>query len=323
MAEEAMAFTFGDPEPVLNTRTLFDMLECVSNGRWYYPPLSLDGIASSFHASPHHSSAIQLKRNLIVGAFKPSKYISREAMRGLVQDYLIFGNAYPLRIDNMLGSPLRLDYRLAKYMRRGIKNDWYYLRGWNDEEIIPDHNVLHLRQMDINQDVYGIPEYISAMNAMLLNEAATLFRRKYYQNGSHAGYLLYATGEFAPGEIENIRDQLRLARGPGNFRNMLIHAPQGKVDGLKLIPVADVSAKDEFLNIKNLSRDDIMAAHRVPPQLLGIVPSNAGGFGKVTDAAAIFYELEIQPLMREFEAINDFLGVQAVTWQPFSIGLKK
>lgn len=43
--------------------------------------------------------------------------------------------------------------------------------------------------------------------------------------------------------------------------------------------------KDEFLNIKNVSRDDMLAAHRVPPQMMGIIPQNTGGFGDVEKAA--------------------------------------
>lgn len=40
---------------------------------------------------------------------------------------------------------------------------------------------------------------------------------------------------------------------------------QNMRDGIKIIPLSEVPTKDEFLNIKNVSRDDIMAAHRVPP----------------------------------------------------------
>jgi len=35
------------------------------------------------------------------------------------------------------------------------------------------------------------------------------------------------------------------------------------------LPVAEIAAKDEFFNIKNCTRDDVLAAHRVPPQLPG------------------------------------------------------
>ena len=39
------AFTFGDPEPVLDRRQLLDMLECWHNHRWYEPPIPRDGLA--------------------------------------------------------------------------------------------------------------------------------------------------------------------------------------------------------------------------------------------------------------------------------------
>jgi len=53
----------------------------------------------------------------------------------------------------------------------------------------PD-SVFHLMEPDINQEIYGIPEYIGALNSAWLNELATLFRRRYYKNGSHAGHTL-------------------------------------------------------------------------------------------------------------------------------------
>jgi 3-oxoacyl-[acyl-carrier protein] reductase len=36
---QSMAFTFGDPAPVLDGREILDYLECWSNGRWYEPPV--------------------------------------------------------------------------------------------------------------------------------------------------------------------------------------------------------------------------------------------------------------------------------------------
>src|SRR3546814_18092533 len=91
-----------------------------------------------------------------------------------------------------------------------------------------------------------------------------------------------------------MRDALRKSKGPGNFRNLFVHSPNGKENGIKLLPIAEAGAKDEFLGIKNTTRDDVLAAHRVPPQLLGIVPAHAGGFGDVRKATDAFFELEIE-----------------------------
>lgn len=315
-ATKVEAFTFGDPEPVLDRRMLIDHLQALNSGRWYEPPLSLDGLARAFHASPHHASAIHLKRNLLVGSFEPSRLLDRASFKAWVQDYLIFGNGYLELRRNRLGEPLHLVHLMAKYTRRGLEDgQWFFLRPGEEPVEMGQGTVFQLRQAEINQEVYGLPEYLSTLQSALLNESATLFRRKYYRNGSHAGFILYATGEFADGDIDALREQLKRAKGPGNFRNLFVHAPSGKENGIKLIPVAEVAAKDEFLGIKNTTRDDVLAAHRVPPQLLGIVPTNAGGFGKVTEAVDAFYELEIEPLKREFETINEWLGAEAVRWK--------
>lgn len=311
------AFTFGDPEPVLDRRQIMDMLECCHNGRWYEPPVSLDGLARAFRVSPHHGSAIMLKRNLLVASFEPSRWLSRKAFTAAVQDYLVFGNAYFERRDNLLGSPLRLDHAMAKYTRRGLQAGAFFFApgGTPDTEFRPD-SVCQLVQPDVNQEIYGVPEYLSALQSALLNEAATLFRRRYYLNGSHAGYILYATGEFADGDIDDMRDALKRSKGPGNFRNLFVHSPSGKQDGIKLLPIASVGANDEFIGIKNTTRDDVLAAHRVPPQLLGVIPSNAGGFGDPSKATDMFFELEIEPLQFVFAEVNEWLGLPAITFRP-------
>lgn len=315
-ASGVQAFTFGDPEPVLSRSTMLDMLECWHNHRWYEPPISLDGLARAFRASPHHSSAIILKRNMLASSLAPSSLISRRAFAGMVQDYLVLGNAYAQITRNRLGGVLAIDQALAKYVRRGVKaGQYWWLPSFGQEAEFDTGSVIHIRAPDLNQEIYGLPEYLSALQSALLNENATLFRRRYYENGSHAGYILFATGTFSNGDVDAMRQALKKSKGPGNFRNLFVHAPEGKENGIKLLPIAEAGAKDEFLGIKNTTRDDVLAAHRVPPQLLGIVPANAGGFGDVTKATDAFFELEIEPLQSVFLEINDQLGVNAIQFR--------
>jgi PBSX family phage portal protein len=110
-------------------------------------------------------------------------------------------------------------------------------------------------------------------------------------------------------DIDALREALRNSKGPGNFQNLFMYAPNGKKDGLQLIPISEVAAKDDFASIKNTSRDDILAAHRVPPQLLGMIPTNAGGFGDVEKAKQVFIENEIAPIQAKMEGLNAMLGV--------------
>lgn len=309
------AFTFGEPEPVHNRRELIDMAECWHNGRWYEPPISVDGLARAFRVSPHHSSAMILKRNILVGAFKPTPWLSRATFERLVQDYLVFGFGFLEQRYNMLGGVLRLDHALAKFTRVGVEpGRAFYVPGNVPETEFRPGSIIQIMQPDVNQEIYGVPEYLSALQSALLNEAATLFRRRYYLNGSHAGFILYATGTFAEGDTEKMREALRQSKGPGNFKNLFVHAPDGKEHGMKILPIAEVGAKDEFLGIKNATRDDVLAAHRVPPQLLGIVPAQGSAFGNPTDATGMFWLLEILPIVKRLLEINEQVGVEAVAF---------
>ena len=311
------AFSFGDPEPVNSRREILDMLECPHNGRWFEPPISVDGLARSFRASPHHSSAILLKRNLLVRSFTPTPWLSRGTFEKVVQDYLIFGFGFVEQRRSVLGGLLRLDHSLAKFTRRGSKEGrYFFVENLATEFEFRPGSVIQIMQPDINQEIYGVPEYISALQSALLNEAATLFRRKYYLNGSHAGFILHATGEFSDGDVNAIRDALKRSKGPGNFRNLFVHQPGGKDGGIKILPIAQVGANDEFMGIKNATRDDVLAAHRTPPVLLGIVPAQGSTLGKPSEAVDMFFELEIEPIQARLLDINVAVGVDAVAFAP-------
>lgn len=92
-----------------------------------------------------------------------------------------------------------------------------------------------------------------------------------------------------------------------------------KEKGLQVIPLSEVAAKDEFFNIKNVTRDDILAAHRVPPQLMGIIPSNTGGFGAMEPAAKIFIKNELEPLQAKLQSLNEWLGITAIRFKESAI----
>lgn len=320
-AQRMEAFSFGDPEPVMDARNLLDYIECWRNGRWYEPPVSMDGLAKAFRAGPHHSSAIFFKRNVLLSCFKPHRFLDKATFSALALDYLTFGNGYLERRRSLTSRPVKLQHSLAKYTRRGIDDgQYFFVRGWREEHEFPVGEVFHLIEPDINQEIYGLPEYLSSLQSAWLNESATLFRRKYFNNGSHAGFILYVSDAAQQQEdVDNLRQALKDAKGPGNFRNLFFYSPNGKKDGIQVLPISEVAAKDDFFNIKNVSRDDVLAAHRVPPQLIGIVPGNTGGFGAVLPAAQVFARNEISPLMERFRELNNWMGEEVVAFEPYEV----
>ncbi|MGF7149451.1 PBSX family phage portal protein [Sphingomonas zeicaulis] len=313
------AFAFGDAEPVINRREMLYHIECHHNGRWYEPPIAPVNLARAYRVSPHHSSAIIYKRNQLLRHFRPSRWLDRRNFGEWVLNFLTMGNGYLERRDNLAQRPLNLVNAPALYVRRGIEaGRYWWVPGYKQEQEFKPDRVFHLWEPDLAQEIYGLPEYLACLQSAFLNENATLFRRRYYLNGSHAGFVFYLNEPTMNNEdADAIRQALKDSKGPGNFRNLFIHAPNGKAEGVKIIPIAEVAAKDEFLGIKNVTRDDILAAHRVPPQLLGVVPQNSGGFGDVGKAADVFFVSEIAPLMARCLELNDWLGVEAVAFDPY------
>jgi PBSX family phage portal protein len=320
-APNAEVFTFGEPSPVMDKRDILDYVECIGNSRWYEPPISFDGLARSLRAAVHHSSPIYVKRNILASTFIPHLLLSQQEFSKFALDYLVFGNAFLELRRNALGEPLRLETSPAKFTRRGTEESVYwFVQYWKDAHQFEKGSVFHLIEPDINQELYGLPEYLSALNSAWLNEAATLFRRKYYQNGAHAGYILYMTDAAqSSSDIDKMRQAMRDTKGLGNFRNLFMYAPNGKADGIKILPLSEVATKDDFFNIKKASRDDLLSAHRVPPQMMGIIPDNAGGFGDVEKAAQVFVRNELTPLQERMKEINQWIGFEVIKFQPYQL----
>lgn len=316
----AEVFTFGEPESILDRSEFLLMLEAADAGRYYTPPISMIGLVKAHRMSPHHSSAITLKRNLLAMSLRPTSLMPHAEFEKLVTNYLATGNCYVERIDNLGGRALRLKNSPAIHTRVGKEaGQFFFLQPGKDDHEFARGSICHLLEPDLAQEIYGVPEWYAALQSGLLNEAATLFRRRYYKNGSHAGYILYIAEEgLNDADSTAIRDALRQSKGPGNFRNLYLHIPKGREKGVQILPISEVAAKDEFTGIKNATRDDLLAAHRTPPQLIGVVPTNAAGFGSITDAARVFFDHEIVPLQRRFLQINEWLGYEAIRFNGYA-----
>ena len=317
-----MAFALGDAEPVLDRRELLDHLDCWPvngvGGRYYQPPLSRDVLSKAMNVTAHHASAFRVKVNQLVRDFIPHRMLDTATFEGLALDYLVMGDLFVERIDNIARRPMKLKRSLSRYTRRGVtEGEFVFLHGWRKEHWFKPGSVLQVMQPSLDQEIYGVPEYLSALQSAFLNESATLFRRRYYLNGAHAGFVFYiGEGGLSEPDAETIKKSVKSTKGVGNFKSIFLHLPNGKKDSVQILHPGEAAAKDEFVGIKNTTRDDVLAAHRVPPQLLGAIPQTAGGFGDVEKAEAVFYRAEIVPLQRRFFAINDWIGEEVVRFTP-------
>lgn len=322
-AHSNQVFTFGDPTPVMDQRDILNYAECWTRNGYLEPPVSPVGLSKSLRSNSQHESCIFLKCNILTSTFIPHPLLSRQAFKALALDHLVFANHYLEKIQGPTGKLLGVKHTPAKYTRKRADDERYGFIG----KIGQEHNFLagsiyHGKEADVNQEIYGVPSYLGALSSAWLNEAATLFRRKYYLNGSHAGFIMYLTDPaHDEDDITDLRQALKDSKGPGNFRNLFMYAPNGKKEGLQIIPISEVQAKDEFASIKAVTSKDVLNAHRVPPHMIGEIPQNSAGFGSAEAAQAIFAANEIKPLQNTFLEINDFIGEEVVAFDPYIIEL--
>lgn len=308
--DQPICFTFGDPEPALAGQMLDGLgVWLLDNGQYYQTPVPWSGLARLLRANAYHGPIIEFKTNMVMRGFVPSPAVSRWAMHAAATDYNVFANAYLQKLFNFYGEVIGLRHLPAINMRRTKEAGQYGMLTVTGQFVtFQPGEVLHIRNYDVSQEIYGMPYYLGAVQSMLLNEDATLFRRRYYRNGAHMGYIFYsASGGLDTDSRDKIKAAIEGSKGLGNFRNMFLHIPNGREKDIQILPVGDFSTKDDLERIKNLSRDDIIASHRIPPAMASIIPTNTAGFGDITKTDAVYARNEVQPIREILLEVNSCL----------------
>lgn len=280
------------------------------NDHWecYEPPLNRFALARLPSQNAQHCGILNSRANMIAGSYL-SGGLSQMEMKALTLNLVMFGDVGLLKVRNTFGQVVRLVTLSSLYLRKKKSGGYRYLMRKSAFDLnavqvfdYPEEDVIFIKLYDPMQQIYGLPDYIGGIQSALLNADATTFRRRYYSNGAHMGFILYATDPDMTEEMEDeIAENIRNSKGVGNFKSMFVNIANGHPDGLKVIPIGDTGKKDEFGTIKNVSAQDVLTAHRYPPGLSGIIPTT-GSFG--------------DPLkMREAYQIDEVLPMQALIAQ--------
>jgi PBSX family phage portal protein len=270
--------------------------------------VSRQGLAKLLRANAHHGAIPGFKRNLLLREFIPSAGFSTRTMSRAALDFMVFGEAYLYRTRNALGQVIEMQHLPTINMRVKRDGGFVMLQADGGEIEFSQEEVEHILNYDVEQNIYGIPDYLGGLQALLLNEAATLFRRRYYSNGAHAGYIFYTNDPNLTEEDEDeLKAQITASKGVGNFRSMFVNIPNGAEKAIQIIPVGDFQAKDELEKVKNITRNDVIAAWRMNPALAGIIPENSAGFGDIEKIDRVYTSNEIRPICQLFDQANDTL----------------
>ncbi|MFM5556726.1 phage portal protein [Aeromonas rivipollensis] len=318
LAKHNPSVAFALPEPIDPTHWMTHYTEVFYDpwGEYYQPPIDRKGLARLTRANAHHGAILMARRNMVAGRFT-SDTVPRTTITAFVHNYLQSGDAALLKLRNYFGQVVGLAPLSSVYLRRG-KGRFVLLQPNGQQREIPEEDVIWLAQYDPEQQVYGLPDYLGGLQSALLNRDATLFRRKYFLNGAHMGFIFYATDPNMDDEQEEaMKEMIANAKGVGNFRSMFVNIPNGKPDGIKLIPVGDIATKDEFAAIKSITSQDVLTSHRFPAALAGIIPVNGSALGDPEKYSATYARNEVLPLCELIKDTINSSGIPRSLWVDF------
>lgn len=307
------SFSFGDPEPCLDNR-LTDYIGVFSDSNGIYaPPISLQGLVKLLRVNAQHGPILYFKRNMILKWYKPNPLLSHQALSKFAFDLLWSGNAYLQIIKNTFGQVIKLRHLPALTMRytdtRGV---YAQLSNRSNQPIYFNAGeVIHVKEYDPAQGIYGIPQYYGGIQSALLNEDATLFRRRYYKNGAHMGFIFsMADPNLSEADETALKNAIRDSKGVGNFRSLFFNFRTNKADAeksIKITPVGDISTKDEFERIKKITLNDMLSMHRAQEALSGQSSGDSPGFGDLDKITRAYYNNEVVPMQQDVLGINNYL----------------
>ncbi len=301
--------TLGKPEPILTTGTDYRDIWYDNEYDHYTLPIERLALAQLINLNGQHGGVLYARHNMIASDYLRGG-LTHDEFRAAIFDYLTFGDVAILKVRNGWGDVIDLTPLPALYTRVRKSGEYVVLQD-GEPLVYPEEDIIFIRQYDPQQQVYGLPDYIGGIHAALLNSEATIFRRRYYHNGAHTGGILYTTDSNMTDEVEEeIERQLSESKGIGNFSTILVNIPGGDEKGVQFIQMGDIGANDEFANVKNISAQDVLNAHRFPAGLAGQIPQNAGGLGDPEKARNTYRKDEVIPVQRRFrDAISADLEI--------------
>jgi hypothetical protein len=305
--------------------------------RWVPQPVSFTQL-KSYH-NPYHDRAIRIKARMTVGlGFEEVKEGTLDALPSSskgdsFQSQLLLaaidvestGNGY-LEILTAAGGRIgAVNWIPAESVEISEGQDWYrhvavtpgssarrvsYYLPWpaGGKGTLPSERyILHVSQDGTWSTWYGEPDWLGALDSVMLFHGAMRFNRASFDNNCIPTWVVFllgaslddtpredANGNTLPTQRQEFMDWMsRTYGGADNAGKMLLMDLPGVSDKGSVVfqKLQDGPKDGDFLKLLDTCRDQILSAHGCPPRLAGVVVSGAlGGSGEMFGQLLAFRE---------------------------------
>ena len=272
-------------------------------------------------------TTINAKLNEYLKEVNPSGQSLRNLFRLVVDDFYTFGNSYIEFVEYDGGCNL---YHIdATMVRVGKDMDSVYINpDWTyyDEEdkkvrklpMFPNfkngRSVLMFKDYESGFQRYGIPDYIAAAESgsIEIDYLIQKYNRSKFENGFMPSAIIEIEGSMGDDEAEELislaQDKLT---GEGNNGKILFLVKDGVGGGGSNVQILKDDKAGSFMEYQELTRNNIVTAHRWQPALSGIVSS--GKMNNTGSEIRISYDLVMRTVIQDtieqvFKPMRDAIG---------------
>lgn len=164
------------------------------------------------------------------------------------------------------------------------------------------NELIHYKKYSPIDEYYGVPEVVSAIDAIASNRFATQYNIEYFENKAVPRYMIKVRGVKL--SLTQKRDLIKLfdAETKGrSHRTILVPLPGNDKAEIEFVPVENGKQEASFMESINSNIKTILARHRVPMNRLGITEGSSLAGSR--DADKIFKESVCRPEQRVFEML--------------------
>ncbi|MCB1154624.1 phage portal protein [bacterium] len=218
-----------------------------------------------------------------------------------------------------------LDKRGWKYRPDGMTKNVSALRNYGLAATSDIGNeLLHLRRLNLKSTVYGVPRWLACLTAIQLDEAAKAHNVNFFENGMMMDFVMAIIGGGLDADHKKSAKSFlkKETKGVDNAHRGLyieLDNPEAK---LQIEKLGESLRDGSFHNLRMDNRDEIIAAHGVPPRILGIMSAGSlGGGGEVVGQLMVFDQVTLQPAREQVakllnKTIIKDLGLPPIVFNP-------
>lgn len=248
----------------------------------------------------------------------PTQTLTEVCLRAMI-DYQALGNLFLEVPRNLKGEAAEIWHARAKTMRRdkSLKRGYWQVlrekrsefRAWGQPRNNPVKNeIIHHYQYDPDDSHYGSPDWYPSLADMILDRNIVEYDINLFLNQLMAKFVIVVEGgQLSSTAKTSLKDYLsKNFHGLANAGRTIILSsddPEVKIRIEKL--EIDFGNKESFKGgMREISRDNVIAAHGVPHRLVPIIVSGQLGSGNENEGQlTVFKETLISPEQSRWEEL--------------------